>query len=510
MTVETVVPPLLNLEGISKRFGGIRALRDGRLRIDRPGTVHGLIGENGSGKSTILGVLSGQVRPDEGSLQVDGKPVNFLSPVDALRTGIAMVSQETALAPMLSVTENILLGHRLVRGRTGIDWPRSHERASSILDRLGLDYDPRALVGTLRPDRRQMVEIARALSMDSRVLILDEPTSSLSEDGVSAIFQVIRNLSTGGVSTILVTHRLSELFEICDDLTVLRDGRTVASGAARSFNADTLVAAMVGDSRAAERVPRGKSSGRNGQRHADPVLKLSAVSSAPDLHNVDLSLYRGEIVGLAGLVGAGRSDLLEAVFGSRGRSGTVLIDGIPLASDHPSSSISRGIGYVPPDRKTGGVILGMSVFDNLMMVAGSSRFRGSPPRTSRDVVATRRVSESVRIRANGANVPVGTLSGGNQQKVALGKWLVNPPKVLLLDEPSRGVDVAAKAEIHQILTELADRGVALLVSSSENDELLTICDRIAVMLHGRIVAEVLRDEADEALLSGLAGGHLDH
>ncbi|GGF38064.1 sugar ABC transporter ATP-binding protein [Subtercola lobariae] len=509
MTDTVTPPPLLQMEGIEKSYGGVRALRDGRLIIQQPGTVHGLIGENGSGKSTILGILSGQIRPDGGALLVEGRPVSFSSPVDALRTGIAMVSQETALAPLLSVTENILLGRRLVRGRTGIDWRRSHQRAKLVLDRLGLTYDPRAPIGSLRPDQRQMVEIARALSLDSRVLILDEPTSSLSEDEVASIFQVIRNLSSAGVSTILVTHRLSELFEICDEITVLRDGRTVASGAAASFNPESLVSAMVGDTAAQKRVKRERIAIPAAARDSAPVLTALNVSSEPDLHNVELSLRPGEIVGLAGLVGAGRSDLLEAIFGARPRTGDVLIENVTLAPGRPSAAIRRGIGYVPPDRKTQGVVLGMSVVDNAMMVASSDRFRLRPPGTRRDVQAVSAIGSSISIRTHDLGVAVSTLSGGNQQKVALSKWLIDPPRVLLLDEPTRGVDVAAKAEIHQILVDLADRGVALLVSSSENDELLNICDRIVVMLRGRVVATVARVDADEAKLSRLSGGHLD-
>jgi ABC-type sugar transport system ATPase subunit len=498
------------MEGIEKRYGGVRALRDGRLTIDRQGTVHGLIGENGSGKSTILGILSGQIRPDVGTLEVEGRPVSFTSPVDALRNGIAMVSQETALAPLLSVTENILLGRRLIRGRAGIDWKRSHDRAQSVLERLGLNYDSHAPVGSLRPDQRQMVEIARALSMDSRVLILDEPTSSLSEDEVGSIFEVIRNLSSAGVSTILVTHRLSELFEICDEITVLRDGQTVATGSAKSFTPDTLVSAMVGSTAAAQRVPRERKALSVEVANAAPVLQVRDVSSGPELRDVDLAIRAGEIVGLAGLVGAGRSELLEAIFGSRTRSGEVVVDGVALPAGRPSTAIARGIGYVPPDRKSQGVVLGMSILDNIMMSASSAYFRLRPPLTRRNVKSVSDVGTSVRIRTKNLGVAVNTLSGGNQQKVALGKWLIDPPQILLLDEPTRGVDVAAKAEIHQILSELADRGVALLVSSSENDELLNICDRIVVMLRGRVVAQVSRDGADEAKISRLSGGHLEH
>jgi ABC-type sugar transport system ATPase subunit len=503
MTEPLAGPPLLEVVGVTKRYGGVRALRDGNMTIARPGTVRGLIGENGSGKSTLLGVLSGQIRPDEGTLSIDGRPMAFSSPVDALKNGVGMVSQETALAHDLTVAENILLGHRMVRGITGINWEKSYERASEVLGRLGLSYDPRLPAAALRPDQRQMVEIARALSLETRILVLDEPTSSLSEDEVGAIFDVVRHLSTVGVSTILVTHRLSELFELCDDFTVLRDGVTVTEGLASGFTPESLVSAMVGGSGATDRIPRGA---RPAADSGSPILSLSAVDSGREVREIDLEVRPGEIVGLSGLVGAGRSELLEAVFGVRPRDGQISVGGEPLAAGRPTAAIAAGIGYLPPDRKSQGVVLSMSVADNMAMVSTHRVARVAPPGARATTTAVRRVAADMRLRAAGIDVLVGTLSGGNQQKVALGKWLIDPPKVLLLDEPTRGVDVNAKAEIHQILGELADRGVALIVSSSENDELLNLCDRFAVMFHGRIVARLSRQEASEELLSRIAGG----
>lgn len=493
--------PLLVLSGIEKRYGGVRALRGAHLQIRGTGVVHGLLGENGSGKSTLLGILSGQVRPDEGEIRVTGDPVTFATPADALARGIAMVSQETAVAPSLSVTENILLGPRLVRTATGIDWRASRRRAAEVLDRLGLDYDLDIPVSRLRPDQRQMIEIARALSMDARILILDEPTSSLTDDEVSSLFAVLKHLKETGVSTIFVSHRLSEILTVCDEVTVLRDGKDVASGPVANYDANSLVEAMVGSAREV---------GARAQRRTATDERLCVTGlNAKGLHDIDLDVRAGEIVGLAGLVGAGRSELLEAIFGTRARAGgELLVDGKPLPAGEPRAAIKRGIGYLPPDRKVQGLVLGMSVAENLTMVSTMGRPRFTIPGRQRELEVVAEFTRRMRIRAAAPGVPVGTLSGGNQQKVALAKWLVTQPRLLLLDEPTRGVDVGSKMEIHQLLREVADRGIGLLVSSSENDELLALCDRIVVMFRGRAVASVDSSDADEATLARLAGGHL--
>jgi len=497
-------PALLELGEVHKRYGGVHALRGASLAIPSGGAVHGLIGENGSGKSTMLAVLSGQVRPDSGFIRVNGSPVVFQTPLDALDRGIAMVSQEIAVAPHLSVAENVLLGRRLVRTTRGIDWGATYDKALAVLGQLGLDFDPRRAVGTLRPDQRQMVEIARALSIQARVLVLDEPTSSLTDDEVQSLFTVIRQLKTAGVSTILVTHRLPELFQICDELTVLRDGQTVSSGPAHGYDAGSLVSAMVGSSRLTpEMKPRGTRRGAD-----EEVLRVADFSVGPAVSNVDLRVRRGEIVGLSGLVGAGRSELLEAVFGLRPHTGLMTMLGQAVARSDARESIALGMGFLPPDRKTQGVILSMSVSDNMLMVAHHRRPRLARPRWRRDAPVAQRMFADLNVHGAGTNALVGTLSGGNQQKVALGKWLVDPPRLLLLDEPTRGVDVASKAEIHQILADLASRGVALLVSSSENDELLALCDRLVVMSRGRVVSDIVRSQTDEAMLARLSGGHV--
>ncbi|MDO8212069.1 sugar ABC transporter ATP-binding protein [Conexibacter sp. CPCC 206217] len=498
----------LAVAGVEKRYGGVHALRGAHMTITAAGVIHGLIGENGSGKSTILGILCGEKSPDAGTIYVDARPVEFSSPVAALAHGIAMVSQETALAPDLSIAENIFLGRRMARSPWGIDWRRTRREAAAVLARLELDYAPGRLVRTLRPDQQQMVEIARALSLDARVLILDEPTSSLSDDEVGALFTTIRGLKADGVSTIFVSHRLKEMFALVDEFTVLRNGVTVAEGPAAEFDEQKLVAAMVGDHTSLTRPVARTKPAAPASAGTTPAVAVRGLTVDGVLSDVDLDVRPGEVVGLAGLEGAGRSELLEAIFGLRSpAAGTIEIEGEPLRARGPRDAIDRGIGYLPPDRKIQGVVLKRTVAENLTMVVTANLFRGRRPRATDARATMDHVYDVMRIRAASPDATVSTLSGGNQQKVALGKWIAADKRLLLLDEPTRGVDVGAKAEIHQLLRAAADRGLALLVSSSENDELLRLCDRILVMYRGAVVASLPADEATEPMLASYAGGH---
>lgn len=501
--------PLLDIADLEKRFGGVHALRGAEMRIQTPGVVHALLGENGSGKSTMLGIVSGQLRPDRGRLAVGGEEVQFHSPVDALERGIAMVSQEIAVADHLTITENILMGRRLLRGPAGIDWRGSHELAGEILDRLGLDYDPRRPVARLRPDQRQMVEIARALSMDARLLIFDEPTSSLTDDQVEALFRAIRHLKGQEISTIFVSHRLAEVFAICDELTILRDGETVAAGPVSSWNVDSVVEAMIGA--AAEKEAASKPAHdriRPGSGLAAAVLEVRGLCLDGAFEGVDLELHAGEIVGLVGLVGSGRGELLEAIFGARKpTAGTRMLEGELLPDGDERAAIAGGLGFLPPDRKSQGLVPEMSVTDNLMMISSLGRRRLAPPRRRQEAEAVSKLVKRLRLRTEHPHSPVATLSGGNQQKVVFGKWLGGNLRAWLLDEPTRGVDVGAKAEIHNLIRDAADQGVALLVSSSETDEVLALSDRVLVMFRGRIVAALTSTEASEAKLARLAAGH---
>ena len=454
----------------------------------------------------MLGILSGQLQPDSGEIRLDGRPVRFGSAADAVRAGIGMVSQETALAEQLSVAENVLMG-RMVRGRGGIDWAASRVRARRILGRLGLDYDPRWIVSRLRPDQKQMVEIARAISLDTRILILDEPTSSLTEDEVRELFATIRELARHDVATLFVSHRLAEVFEISNELTVMRDGRTVDAGPTGEFTTPSLVQAMVGevDLHGGPVVHRAGSTGRS----ARPLLEVRGVRSDGVLKNVDLQVHEGRVVGIAGLVGSGRSELLEAIFGVRPiDEGSVLVDGEPLYQPSPRSCISAGIGYVPPDRKLQGLILPMSIAGNVTMVATHTKHRLRPPGGKAERRFARRLAASVRMRAASLTSPVRALSGGNQQKVVFCKWMAAQPRILLLDDPTRGVDVSAKADIHSQLRQAAADGLALVVTSSEIPELIDLCDEVVVMHRGAITHRFDRDDLSEAKIATVAAGGL--
>jgi ABC-type sugar transport system ATPase subunit len=492
--------PILDARGVHKRYGGVHALRGASLTV-YPGEVHALIGENGSGKSTMLKILSGQVQPDGGQIVYGGEPTSFRDPTDALRRGIATVTQETTLAPDLSIAENIFLGHRMVRRSRLIDWRATRRRASEALARLDLDLDPGMPVRRLRPDQQQMVEIARALSIDARVLILDEPTSSLTEDEVFALFALVRRLRTEGVATIFVSHRMGELFELSDRVTVLRDGHSVGGGLVAEFDRPRLIELMVG--RALENFD----ATHGGNEIEDAVLRVRGLSLAGAFQDVSLDVGPGEIVGLTGLVGAGRSELLEALFGVRRAQGSVELAGRQVSFRSARHAIAAGLGFVPADRKRQGLVQQMSVRDNLMMASTSriGRFR-MPVKTAESAVVRRTIAD-MNIRAHSPSVSVSTLSGGNQQKVVLGKWLATEPKVLMLDEPTRGVDVGAKAEIYRLIDGAAKRGLGVLVSSSEIPELQILCDRIIVMFRGRAVVTLTRDEATEARIAHFAGGH---
>lgn len=497
--------PQLNLEGIEKSFGGVRALRGAGLEIRQAGTVHGLIGANGSGKSTMLGIISGQQRPDRGQLALEGAPLDLPDPHAAVRAGIAMVSQETALAPELSIAENVLLGGRLVR-RTigGIDWTASRRKAAKLLEELGVNEDPAMPVKLLRPDRQQMVEIARAISLDAKILILDEPTSALNDDEVQALFAVIRRLRDRKVSTIFVSHRLSELIDLTDEITVLRDGVTVGRGPTSEFDADRIVELMVGS--ASEPVRRRRAR-IQAPEEASP-LRLNGFSADGLFANVDLNVEAGEIVGLAGMQGAGRSDLMEAIFGVRPvDSGELQIDGRPARIKDERDAIAKGIGYLPADRKVAGLVLQQSIAQNLTMVANRNRAWYRAPGSAEDRRIVGEAISTMNIVAPSPATEVGNLSGGNQQKVAIGKWIAARSRIFLLDEPTRGVDVAAKAEIHRLLFEAADRGAAILVSSSETEELLELCDRIVVLYRGTVFESIKTSDASEELLARYSGGN---
>jgi ABC-type sugar transport system ATPase subunit len=491
----------LSARGVTKSYGGVRALRGVDFEL-HAGEIHGLIGENGSGKSTLLKILAGQLDPDRGRVVLDGVEVRFADAARAMAAGIATVTQETTLVSELSVAENIFLGPRKPRRRLGIDWRRTRAEALEILGRLNLDIDPGQPVGQLRPDQQQMVEIARALSIVARVVILDEPTSSLPDDQVASLFEVVRALRAHDVAVVFVSHRMNEIFDLVDSVTVLRDGLVVGGGPIAETDRGRLIHLMIG--RELEELELNPTA-----RHsANAVLRVSGFNVPGRVHDVDLAVEPGEIVGLSGLVGSGRSSLLDGLFGlERSATGAVEVDGTLTRFRGPLGAIRAGLGYVPADRKTRGLVLDMSVHANLLMAQTCRLGRLRRPRRGTEERSVADAMARFQIVSESASTPAVRLSGGNQQKVVLAKWLATKPKVLLLDEPTRGVDVGAKAEIYRTLNAIKESGVGILISSSETPELQLLCNRILIMFRGRITASLAREDASEARIMHYAMGH---
>jgi ABC-type sugar transport system ATPase subunit len=483
--------PILELKGISKTFPGVRALSDISFDV-RPSEVHALLGENGAGKSTLIKIMSGVYKPDAGTIELDGKPTAFSSPQEAQGAGIATIYQELLLFPELTVAENIFMGHAPKSRFGAIDWGKMRERAHDVLESLDIrDLDVRAPVGALSVGNRQRVEIAKALSHNARILIMDEPTAALTEKDVERLFGIVRLLRSRGVGVVYISHRLEEVFLLADRVTVLRDGEFVATKPVAETSNDDLIQMMVGR-RIEHLFPKIDTA------RGPAVLELENVVRAPMTRGISFRLHAGEILGIAGLVGSGRSELAEVIFGmTPADSGTIRLDGKPIRIDTPTAAMRLGIAYVPEDRGRQGLVRPMPITSNVSLanLARVSR------RTFIDRKAENRLAEEsvekFQIRASGIGQIVGKLSGGNQQKVGLSKWLATEPRVLIMDEPTRGIDVGAKAEIHRLMSELASRGMAILMISSELPEVLGMSDRILVMRAGRIVAEVDRAEATQ-------------
>ncbi|MFZ1429637.1 MAG: sugar ABC transporter ATP-binding protein [Geminicoccaceae bacterium] len=484
-------PPVLAVEGLSKSFPGVRALHDVRFDV-RAGEVHALMGENGAGKSTLIKIVSGVYRPDSGSIKIDGRETRFSGPQAAQAAGIATVFQELLLFPDLSVAENIFLGHAPRSAWGGIDWRAMTTRASEILASLEIhELDVTAPVSSLSVANRQRVEIAKALSLNARVLIMDEPTAALPEADVLRLFAIVRNLRARGVGVVYISHRMAEIFLLADRVTVLRDGEFVATKAVADTSEPDLITMMVG--RTIDHLfPKFAT------KVGPPVLEVRDLVSPPVVRGVSLTVRAGEIVGLAGLIGSGRSEVAQTVFGiTPAQSGEIRIDGEVVRIGSAAQAKRHGIAYVPEDRGSQGIVRPMSLRHNVSMAVLERIVRhGFIDRATEAVMATDAI-DRFGIRARGPDQIVGKLSGGNQQKVVLGKWLATKPRLLIMDEPTRGIDVGAKAEIHRLMSELAAQGLAVLMISSELPEILGMSDRILVMREGRIVAEFARAEADQ-------------
>jgi ribose transport system ATP-binding protein len=492
--------PVLEMRGIDKRFPGVHALRGVDLTVAQ-GEILGLVGENGAGKSTLVKILAGAYARDDGTIAVGGEPVTAADPNEMLGRGVAVIYQEPSLAPHLSTAENIFMG-RLPSNRLGVvDWPRLAADTEALAERLGLELAPRAPVGRLSVARRQMVEIARALSREARLIVLDEPSAVLGDAELAGLFQAMRRLTGRGVAFVYISHRLDEVFRIADRVTVLKDGRVVATEPTSELTTDRLVRLMVGREVGA-RLDRSR------RAPGAVALAVRGLTRAGVLHDVGLQVRAGEILGIAGLAGAGRTEVLRAIHGADPvDAGQVEVFGRPVRIRSPRDAIALGIGLLTEDRKADGFLLKQSVAFNTTITRLATV-------TRRGVVSRRRerqvVAEHLRrlaVRAQGPDAPVRNLSGGNQQKVVLAKWLHTRCRILLVDEPTRGVDVGAKREIWQLLADLAAGGVAIVMVSSELPEILAVSDRVLVMREGRVTAELERAEATEELIMRHATRH---
>jgi rhamnose transport system ATP-binding protein len=489
---------LLEAASITKSFAGIRALKGVSFDL-RPGEVHALIGENGAGKTTLIKVITGAETPDSGTLVVAGQTVRQMDPHTSRSLGIAAIYQQPALFPHLTVAENIALSLESGSPWRRIDWAARDRTAAALLERVSASVDPGRFVETLSMPEQQIVEIAKAIGARARILIMDEPTASLSEHEVEGLFKVIAALRAQGAGIVYISHRLEEVFAIADRITVLRDGETIATREAASVDRAELIRLMVGRELAAvfpkRKVPIG-----------DVVLELRSLSNrATGVRTVSLSVRRGEILGLAGLVGSGRTELAETVFGlTPADSGEIRLRGKPVRITSPAQAIQLGIGYVPEDRRQHGVVVDMSVAANMSLASLQAVSRRGLVHAAAERQSAERYVDRLRIRTPSVFAGVGSLSGGNQQKVALARWLATQPAVLILDEPTQGVDVGSKAEIHTIMGDLAAEGLAVIMISSELPEILGMSDRIAVLQAGAVRGILSRDDATQAKILALA------
>jgi ribose transport system ATP-binding protein len=487
--------PLLGLRGITKAFPGVQALKGVDLDVGA-GEVHAVVGENGAGKSTLMKIVAGVYAADAGAVLLDGQPTDVDSPRRALERGISMIHQELNLVPNLSVAENVFLGRAPTRGGL-VDWRRLDADADALATRLGISLDVRARVEHLSVARQQMVEIAKALSLDARVIIMDEPTSALTDRETEALFGIIARLKAHGVAVVYISHRLDEIFRVADRVTVLRDGQLVGTLPISEASPTRLIGMMVGRELTTlfpkEPVEIG-----------EPVLEVRGLRRAGVLEDISFVLRRREILGLAGLVGAGRTELVRALFGADPLdAGEILIGGKRVRIRSPRDAIRLGIGFVTEDRKLQGLVLGMTVRENVSLASlrrivrlGALLDLGRERRLAVDLV------DRLGVRTPSVEQEVANLSGGNQQKLVVAKWLATGPRILILDEPTRGIDVGAKAEVHALMSRLAGEGVSILMISSELPEILGMSDRILVMRQGRISGEFSREQASqEAILA---------
>ncbi|SFC21112.1 sugar ABC transporter ATP-binding protein [Tropicimonas isoalkanivorans] len=490
---------ILEVDDVRKEFPGVVALDNVQLRI-RPGTVHALMGENGAGKSTLMKIIAGIYKPDRGEVRFAGEPIDIKTPIDALNSGIAMIHQELNLMNTMTVAENVWI-RREPKGRGGlIDHATMRRMTQTLFDDLNIPLDPRATVGDLTVAQKQMIEIAKAVSYSSDVLIMDEPTSALTESEVDHLFTIIRDLKSKGVGIVYITHKMDELFEIADELTVFRDGQYVGTEPASNVTRDDVIRMMVGRE-ITDMFPK------IACEIGEPVLEVRNLGRGNEFRNVTFELRAGEILGLAGLVGAGRSEVAEALFGVKpATTGNIVIDGKPVTIGSPTDAMEHGMAFLTEDRKESGCFLILDCLENIQM-ALVTRDMVTKTGFVQQAKITELVNdyvEKLRIKTPSLGEIVENLSGGNQQKLLIARWLLTNPKILILDEPTRGIDVGAKSEIHRLITQLAGQGVAILMISSELPEVLGMSDRIMVMHEGNVSGFLDRSEADQVSVMKLA------
>jgi ribose transport system ATP-binding protein len=493
--------PILEIRNVSKKFSGIYALKNIDMQI-YPGMVTAIIGENGAGKSTLMKIISGVYQRSEGDVILNGKNVAFKNPKEAARNGVVIIHQELNLIPHLSITENLFLGNEITNKFGLLDYGQMHKKAKELLLLLQLDVNPRKTVNQLRVGQQQLVEIARSLLYNSKVLIMDEPTSAISDQEVELLFEIINNLKNRGVAVVYISHKLNELFEIATRYEVLRDGQKVGAGFMKDVNHDQLIKMMVG---------RDLSSVFKKDEHSygDELLRVENLSLRnPDnkmnylVNNVSFSLKRGEVLGVCGLMGAGRTELLEAIFGLHPTSvsGKIFIDNKQVAISSVTDAIQSGIALVPEDRKLQGLVLNMDVAQNTSLACLDSVLSYYLISSKKEKELSIGYIKSLSIKVPSPSIEVSKLSGGNQQKVVIGKWLATNPKILLLDEPTRGIDIGAKIEIYKLINDLARQGMGIVMVSSELPEILAVSDNIIVLSESKLTGIFSQSEANEEIL----------
>ena len=491
---------ILEMKNITKEFPGVKALKGVNLSV-RPGTVHTLMGENGAGKSTLMKCLIGIQRPTSGEIIYDGKKVEFTSPAQALEAGISMIHQELSPVPERPVCENLWLGRLPMKNRFMVDHKKMVSDAQELFDRLGLDLDPTEKMGNLTVAKMQMVEIAKAVSWNSKIVIMDEPTSAITESEVEHLFKIIEDLKKKNVAIIYISHKMDEIFRISDDITVYRDGEYVTTDRAANLDVDKVITLMVGRK-------MGNIFPKVDCPIGDVVLKVENLSSGKAFHNVSFELHKGEILGFAGLVGAGRTEVVETIFGMRNRTGGKIIkDGVELDIKNPADAIRNKIGLLTEDRRGNGIVGLQSVGVNTIL-ANIKEYGFVLNKKKMREDATH-YSQALKVKTPSLDALIMNLSGGNQQKVLVGRWLLTNPDILIVDEPTRGIDVGAKSEIHSLITQLAGEGKAIIMISSELPEVMGMSDRICVMHEGELTGIIDRKDFDSDLIMKYATGKME-